>query len=116
MKNRVFIEKVIPEINGGKYPVKRTIGGGVVVSASIFADGHLTIRASVLYKHEAAEKWSTVPMTHVGEDRWKGRFNTEKLGFYTYKIQAWVDRLSFWQKSIRAKVQCEESILSLIHI
>lgn len=103
MKNRVFIEKVIPEINGGRYFIKRTIGGGVVVSANIFADGHLSIRASLCYKHESDDTWSNVPMKPVGEDRWKARFDTSKIGFYNYKIQAWVDRLTFWQKSFKEK-------------
>ncbi len=36
----VVIEAVTPEVDGGRFPVKRVIGEQVVVEADIFADGH----------------------------------------------------------------------------
>src|SRR5262245_64392543 len=38
--SRVVIENVRPEIDGGRFPIKRTIGERVHVTADIFADGH----------------------------------------------------------------------------
>jgi starch synthase (maltosyl-transferring) len=37
---RVVIERVRPQIDGGRFPIKRTPGEAVRVTADIFADGH----------------------------------------------------------------------------
>src|SRR5262245_49274732 len=42
---RVVIERIQPEIDGGRFPIKRTIGEIVDVSATIFADGHDVLMA-----------------------------------------------------------------------
>ena len=39
-RRRVVIEAVNPQIDRGRFPVKRTVGEKVVVQADIFADGH----------------------------------------------------------------------------
>src|SRR6516164_1751563 len=39
-RRRVVIERISPEIDCGRFPVKRVIGETVVVEADIFADGH----------------------------------------------------------------------------
>ena len=38
--SRVIIENVQPEIDGGRFPAKRSLGEKVAVSADIFCDGH----------------------------------------------------------------------------
>ena len=44
---RVIIENVQPQVDGGLYPAKRTVGERVDVSATIFGDGHDHISAHV---------------------------------------------------------------------
>ena len=39
-RNRVVIEHVQPEIDDGRFPIKRVIGEYVVVEADVIADGH----------------------------------------------------------------------------
>jgi starch synthase (maltosyl-transferring) len=46
-KARVIIESVQPQVDGGKFPVKRTVGERVDVTAHIFGDGHDHLRAQV---------------------------------------------------------------------
>lgn len=113
-RNRVVIENVIPEINDGKYYVKRTQGGGVVVSADIFADGFDAIRAFVQYKHEEDKSWHDLEMHPDASGRWFGRFVTEKRGFYHYKIEAWVDRLKTWYERFLRKYQNGDALQSEI--
>ena len=47
---RVIIEGVTPEIDCGRFPIKRTVGEEVVVSADIFAEGHDVLAAVVLHR------------------------------------------------------------------
>ncbi len=47
---RVVIEAVEPEVDGGKFPVKRCVGDRVRVQADIFADGHDQLGARLLFR------------------------------------------------------------------
>ena len=51
-QQRIIIEEVQPQVDGGLYPAKRTIGERVDVKANIFGDGHDHIRARVVDLHE----------------------------------------------------------------
>ncbi len=45
--SRVVIEGVRPEIDAGLFPIKRTVGEEVAVSADIFTEGHDLLAAVV---------------------------------------------------------------------
>jgi starch synthase (maltosyl-transferring) len=45
-RRRMCIENVAPEIDGGRFAIKRVIGECVVVEADIFADGHDSLAPS----------------------------------------------------------------------
>jgi starch synthase (maltosyl-transferring) len=47
-QTRVVIEEIKPEIDDGRFPIKRVIAEKVVVEADIFADGHDVISALLL--------------------------------------------------------------------
>ena len=62
-RQRVVIERVLPEVDGGKFPIKRVAGEDVHVAASIFADGHDVISAVVQFRHHESEtEWSETRM------------------------------------------------------
>jgi len=88
---RVVIEGLEPEIDGGKYPIKRTVGERVVVEADIHADGHDVLSAVVLYRPDSESGWSETVMRPLENDRWRGQFFVESLGPYFYTVRAWVD-------------------------
>jgi starch synthase (maltosyl-transferring) len=52
---RVVVERVRPEIDGGRFAIKRTAGESVEVTATIFADGHDVIAAVLRDRAGAAE-------------------------------------------------------------
>ncbi|MCI5083224.1 MAG: alpha-1,4-glucan--maltose-1-phosphate maltosyltransferase [Saprospiraceae bacterium] len=103
MRNRVFIERVQPELDNGRYFIKRVLGEKVHVSADVFSDGHDAIRASLMYKHEDDKEWTEVFMQDHINDYYTAHFRVEKRGFYHYKIEAWVDRLLNWYKGFKKK-------------
>ena len=39
-RERIVIDGVKPEIGGGGFPIKRTVGERVVIEADVFVDGH----------------------------------------------------------------------------
>lgn len=103
MKNRVVIEQVRPEIDNGRFFIKRIVGEEVKVQAHIFSDGHDYIRASLLYKNETDKSWSEAFMQDQINDEWTGSFTVKKRGFYQYKIEGWVDHLLNWYNGFLKK-------------
>ena len=109
-RKRVIIENVYPEIECGKFPVKRIAGEKVKVSADIFADGHNEIRAVLLYRKKGKRTWNEKLMHHISNDKWEGDFVTEERGWYEYTFQGWVDHFSSWQKGIKLKYEANQEI------
>lgn len=110
MRNRVVIENVKPEIDGGQYFVKRVVNEPVAVMADIFSDGHDTLRASLWYKHEDDKKWTELFMRDHPNDVWTAEFVVTKRGFYSYKVEAWVDHLTTWLKGFRKKYEDDQQM------
>jgi len=111
-QRRVVIDTVKPQINCGEFYIKRIVNEIVNVDAHVLVDGHDVIAASVLYKHEKERKWSEVRMHHVVNDEWKASFTVEKQGFYTYKIEGWVDYALNWQHGIERKIDDNQHVKS----
>lgn len=109
-RNRVVIENVRPEINCGRFPIKRVIGEKVVVSADIIADGHDSISARLLYKKLGEDVWKEAPMHFIENDRWQGEFTVEELGIYHYTLIGWVDHFKAWQESLRKKFEAAQDV------
>ena len=94
---RVVIEEVAPEIDNGRFPIKRVVGESVVVEADVFVDGHEKITPVVLYRRELNKEWTEVPMAALGNDRWRSTFRVTEMGRYRYTIMAWVNHFQSWQ-------------------
>jgi starch synthase (maltosyl-transferring) len=109
-RTRVVIEGVKPEIDGGRFPIKRTVGEKVVVEADVFADGHEALSCVLLHRKEGAPQWTEVPMELLVNDRWRGEFTVSELGRYRYTLQAWVDRFQSWQKDLQKKVDAGQDV------
>lgn len=109
-RRRVQIEGVSPEINGGHFPIKRTVGEQVRVEVDMFSDGHDAIAGVILYRPEASELWSEVPLSPLVNDRWQGTFTVSQLGRYVYTITSWVDHFLSWQKGIAKKIDAAQDI------
>jgi starch synthase (maltosyl-transferring) len=103
MQNRVIIQSVSPEVDGGNYFIKRVAGDRVQVKAAIFGDGHDHVRAAVSYKPSAAKRWKENMLAHHGNDEWSGHFVVEKEGFYDYRVEAWVDHVLNWYEGFKKK-------------
>jgi len=107
---RVVIENVSPEIDAGRYPVKRAAGEIVAVEADIYADGHDRITAVLLYRHSGDERWREIPMQHINNDRWQAEFTVNKNGTYYYTLKGWVDQFKTWQHDLKKKSAAGQDI------
>jgi starch synthase (maltosyl-transferring) len=102
-ETRVAIENVSPELDDGRYPVKRIVGDSVEVQADILRDGHDKLAAVVLYRRADEASWREAPMLHVDNDRWGGSFTVGDNARYRYTILAWMDRFESWCDEVAKK-------------
>jgi starch synthase (maltosyl-transferring) len=107
---RAVIEGVKPQIDGGRFPIKRIVGDRVIVEADIFTDGHDALAARLLYRAQGDADWHEAPMEPLVNDRWRGTFNIAALTDYFYTLEAWVDRFKSWREGLSKKVAAEQDV------
>jgi starch synthase (maltosyl-transferring) len=107
---RVVISGVQPELDGGRFPIKRTVGERVVVEADIFADGHDALSAVLLYRHEEEEHWHQLALQPLVNDRWRGAFIVAREGCYYYTMRAQIDRFTSWRRDLAKRIEAGQDI------
>src|SRR6476620_11213660 len=100
---RVVVERVRPRVDDGRFPIKRTTGEQVVVTADIFIDGHDTLAAALLHRRTGDAAWTAVPMEPLGNDAWTAVFSVGGPGRYEYTVEGWIDRIATWRKDLSRK-------------
>ena len=111
-QERVIIENVKPQLEGGQFFIKRVVGEKVVVTADVLPDGHDVIQAEVCFRKEGAKNWQLQRMQALANDVYEGTFQVSEQGFYAYKVRAWVDYALNWQHGIEAKLKDGQHVRS----
>ncbi|MFQ5949074.1 MAG: maltotransferase domain-containing protein, partial [Nitrospiria bacterium] len=109
-RKRVIIEAVRPNVDGGRYPIKRTVGEKIVVTADIFTDGHDAISAYLSYKHASEKRWHAAKMAPLGNDVWRGTFTVDQPPRFQYTIAAWIDRFASWRTELEKRVDAGQDV------
>lgn len=109
-KARAIIDSIGPQIDGGRFAVKRVVGDALEVWADVLIDGHDKLNAALLFRSKRSKSWREAPMQQQGGGRWKGAFVPEKVGPYEYAIKAWVDHYSSWNYDTRRKIEAWQRV------
>ena len=116
---RVVIECIRPQIDAGRFPIKRTVGESLVVTADVFADGHDVIAAVVCDRPGRSDRpssiermWRETPMHPAtpGADDWTAEFIVADLGWHEFHIVAWIDRFLTWRHDLRLKAAAGQDV------
>ena len=107
---RVVIENVKPQVDCGRFAIKRTIGERVLVTADIFADGHDVLHAVLRHRPASETEWQEVPMEPQPNDRWQGEFAVPTQGRHLYTLQAWIDHFQSWSRDLEKKFEAAQDI------
>ncbi|MGH9715511.1 MAG: alpha-1,4-glucan--maltose-1-phosphate maltosyltransferase [Candidatus Acidiferrales bacterium] len=107
---RTMIESVRPEIDGGQFPIKRTVGEKVEVTADIFCDGHDWLSARLLYRTKSQSGWNSSPMREVVNDRWTGAFRIGTQELHLYTLQAWPDAFKSWVRDLKKRKDASQDL------
>jgi starch synthase (maltosyl-transferring) len=100
---RAIVESVRPEVDCGRFAIKRVVGESVEVEADVFADGHDAVVAVLLFRHQDEKQWREVPMEFRHNDHWVASFTCEKLGRYEYTVRGWADPFLTWQRDLKKR-------------
>ncbi|MGA8910564.1 MAG: maltotransferase domain-containing protein, partial [Acidobacteriaceae bacterium] len=115
-RKRVVIERIDPEIDAGRFAIKRIIGDPVEVEADVFADGHDHVAARLLFRYCEVASWTMVPMLPLGNDRWRARFSVERVGEYLYTVAGWIDPFDTWRRDLEKRIGAGQDIrVDLLH-
>jgi len=105
---------VQPSVDDGAFPAKRVEGDDVVVEADIFADGHDLISAVMLHRHAGDARPVETRMRALVNDRWRAELRVEKLGFYLFTIEAWIDHFLTWHRDLQKRAADDLGVQLLI--
>lgn len=118
---RAQVEAVTPQIEGGRFAVKRVVGDSLIVEAACFTDGHDAVSAILCWRRIEREEeaiggpevgdagarrhWHAVPMVPIGNDRWRGTLRVNEIGRWWYTVSAWVDGFRSWRAELARRTE-----------
>lgn len=109
---RVWIENVRPQIDGGRFPVKRCLGEKIRVGADVLVDGHDKLTVILCYRPRSATSWTEVPMAPRENDHYEAEFALTLFELHLYTVCAWIDRFGSWKESLEKKFEARQDVAS----
>src|SRR5262245_32368831 len=109
---RIRVESVRPQLDCGRFPVKRTVGERVDVAATLVRDGHEIRGATAPYRQPGKRRFQSAPLEPLGNDIYAGAFAVTSCGRWEYLVEAWSDRAATWRDELRRKVDAGQEDLS----
>ncbi|MEQ9356576.1 alpha-1,4-glucan--maltose-1-phosphate maltosyltransferase [Coleofasciculus chthonoplastes] len=109
-RRRVQIEGVLPQVDGGRFAIKRTVGERVHVEVDMFCDSHDAVSGVILYRPQKSQTWFEVPLSPTVNDSWQGEFTVSEMGDYVYTIMGWADYFKSWQRDMTKKLAAEQDV------
>lgn len=128
---RAVVEGITPQVEGGRFPVKRSVDEVLVVEADCFTDGHDVVAVLLCWRKEGAAgegpgaceqsrvveidggDWHAVPMTALGNDRWRASVRLPECGRWHYTVHAWVDALASWRSELVRRIEPDDVRLAV---
>ncbi|HEX5503686.1 MAG TPA: alpha-1,4-glucan--maltose-1-phosphate maltosyltransferase [Thermomicrobiales bacterium] len=110
---RLAILEVRPQLDCGRYAVKRIVGEPLRVAADIVKEGHDALAAEVRYRVPGTRQWRAVPMTYAyAPDKWSAEVPLARIGALEYTVAAWTDPFASWADELRRKVEAGRDVAS----
>ena len=107
----IVVECVSPELDAGRYPVKRIIGDICDVGADVLKEGHDLLAARVRYCPPDGGDWRVAPLSHdYDRDRWLGSFVLDRIGRWVFTVDAWTDRFGTWRAGLEKKIAAGQDV------
>jgi starch synthase (maltosyl-transferring) len=109
-RRRAVVEAVQPQVDCGRFPIKRVPGERVIVEAEVFGDGQDVLGCALLYRKQEESTWKEAPMRPLENDRWRGFFQVFEPGRYVYTVEGWLDHFLTWRRNLRKRLEAGQEI------
>src|SRR5215203_3002769 len=102
----LVIERVSPELDCGRYAVKRLVNDVVRVRAAVFKDGHDLLAARVRYRgpSDAAPRYAPLAYDQPTVF-WLCVFSVYQFGELHFSVEGWTDLFGTWQRDLEKKLE-----------
>jgi len=102
------VEDVRPQVDHGRFAVKRVVGEEIVVTAGGFAHGHEQVACALRYRGPGDGDWTEIEMRFLGNDEWSGAFTVDRIGTWQYCVACWIDHLASWRAGFARRIDAED--------
>jgi starch synthase (maltosyl-transferring) len=109
-RQRVVIEGISLEIDGGRFPAKRALDEPIEVQVDMFTDGHDAIGGVLLHRHAADDEFHETRLEPLVNDRWRATFQAERLGRHLFTVEGWVDHFESWRRGLGKKHRAGQDV------
>ena len=100
---RIAIDTIFPDVDNGRFLAKGIANWPTKVAADIVCDGHEVLVCSLHIRGPHQESWTTIPLTHAGNDRWEARFTPDQIGIWEYTVSGGVDKFQTWFRDLKQR-------------
>ena len=116
MAGRIGIADIKPIVAHGTYPARAVVGERIRIQATVFREGHDAVGANVVWTGpgDNAAPAATRPLHRmrffgVGLDLWDAYVVPDRMGTWTFSIEAWSDPLETWKHSAEVKAHAGQT-------
>ncbi len=115
MTGRFPIEDVTPSVSCGRYPAKAVVGELVEVSATSYREGHDALGVNVVWQgpHGESEPFTRMRPGTPGLDQWHGVVQPDRVGRWTFTVEAWDDPYQTWRNAVVKKIGAGQGLEDL---
>ncbi|MFT3717491.1 alpha-1,4-glucan--maltose-1-phosphate maltosyltransferase [Pseudorhodoferax sp.] len=109
---RAVIDAVLPQVDAGRFAVKRVVDEPLEVTAHVFTDGHDKVRARLCWRRAGEPAWRETEMQPQGNDVWTAACAPDAPGPWRYTVCAWVDHFDSWRAELLRRVDLADILLA----
>ncbi len=102
------VENVAPQVDGGRFAVKRVVGEEIVVTADAFAHGHEKVACVLRHRGPGETDWTESEMEFLGNDAWRARLAMDRVGTWQYAVACWIDHLASWREGFARRIDADD--------
>jgi starch synthase (maltosyl-transferring) len=110
---RAMVDALLPEVDGGRFPVKRIAGEPVRIEAHCFTDGHDRLGVVLRWQATDGTEVHEIEMTAQVNDVWTAQFTPPVPGRYRYTVAAWVDHFESWRRELERRTEVADIRIAL---
>jgi starch synthase (maltosyl-transferring) len=103
---RIPILDLQPSVQSGRYPAKAVVGEQVLVTATVFREGHEMLGAGVVLRDPRGGTRPPVLMRELapGSDSYGAEVTPDSTGLWHFRVEAWGDPIAKWFHDAGIKV------------